>query len=465
MGKLQLGVFEDEVEEYGDDGRGAGVSDIASAVQTAAHAKASGEEPYEVVLDSVRRQMAQSGRWSPHRLDNPTAGDQREAEKLIQGIVQSYQETASVKGFPALDDEERTVQSILDEIFGWGPISAYMQDPNVEEILVNGPGNIWVIDDTGKHQVGVKFRSGAQLVNFINRAAAPKGRKIDRKSPELNVKLRDGSRMHAIMEPLTDNVPIAVTIRRHRLIARTLNDLVTLGTITAPVATLFRWAILGRLNVVISGGTGSGKTNMINALCSEIPSDERVITVEDTQELQLHNIQDWIALVTREASEGVGAITQQDLIRNTLRMRPDRVITGETRGAEVVDILKAANTGHDGQMLTVHANSERDVVARLEELYWEGLPHASISNIRRQVARAFQLIIHLRRIEIAGKTQRLVTGVAEITGRMEGDLPEVVPIFEDKGSGLNWSGVYPKCIETMNDRGGHAFNFREIVAG
>jgi pilus assembly protein CpaF len=460
---FQLGVYEDEAEAYGSDGEE--MSDVAAAVQTAAHEKASSEEPYEVVLDSARRQMAQGGRWPPHRLDNPSAGDQREAEKLIRGIVQSYQETASIKGLPALDDEERTVRSILDEIFGWGPISAYMQDPNVEEILVNGPSNVWVIDEAGKHQVGARFRSAAQLVNFINRAAAPRGRKIDRKSPELNVKLRDGSRMHAIMEPLTDNVPVAVTIRRHRLIARTLADLVALGTIAPPVDTFFRWAVLGRLNVVISGGTGSGKTNMINTLCSEIPPDERVITVEDTQELQLHNIRDWVALVTREASEGVAAITQQDLIRNTLRMRPDRVITGEARGAEIVDILKAANTGHDGQMLTVHANSERDVVARVEELYWEGLPQANVSNIRRQAARAFQLIIHLRRIEIAGRTQRLVTGVAEITGRMEGDLPEVVPLFEDTGSGLRWTGVYPRCIETMNDRGGHAFDFREIVAG
>jgi pilus assembly protein CpaF len=279
----------------------------------------------------------------------------------------------------------------------------------------------------------------------------------------LSVKLRDGSRMHAIMEPLTDNVPVAVSIRRHRLVARTLDDQVRLGTITPQVATFLRWAVQGRLNIVISGGTGTGKTNMVNALCSEIPPSERVISVEDTQELQLTTIGDWVALVTREESEGVTHISQQQLIRNTLRMRPDRVITGEARGAEVVDILKAANTGHDGQMLTVHANSERDVVARMEELYLEGLPQASLGNIRRQIARAFQLIIHLRRVESGGRTQRLVTGVAEITGRMEGDIPEVVPLFADPGSGLAWTGVHPKCVDTMNERGGRSYHFREIV--
>lgn len=463
MPGFQLGHFDDQEPQY-DGVSTSGASDIAASVRAAGHAKSSGEEPYDVVLDGVRRQMAEGGRWPPHRLDNPTPQDQKEAEELIRRCARSYQETAMVKSLLALDDEERVVQAILDEIFGWGPISAYMQDPSVEEILVNGPRSIWVIDEKGKHQVAAQFRSAAQLVNFINRAAAPKGRKIDRKSPELNVKMRDGSRMHAIMEPLTDNVPIAVTIRRHRLVARTLDDLVRLGTVTAPVAKFLRWAVAGRLNIVISGGTGTGKTNMINALCSEIPSDERVITVEDTQELQLHTILDWVALVTREASEGTKAIAQQDLIRNTLRMRPDRVITGEARGAEVVDILKAANTGHDGQMLTVHANSERDVVARMEELYLEGLPASSLPNIRRQVARAFQLIIHLERIEIAGKVRRLVTGVAEITGRMEGDIPEVVPLFEDKGNGLIWTGVYPKCVETINKRGGLAVNFREIAS-
>jgi len=461
MSGFQLGQFDDR----NTAAAAAGVSDIAASVQAAAHASAAGgEEPYDAVLNSVRRQMAEGGRWPPHRLDNPTPQDQKEAEDLIRRCANSYQETAQVNSLPALDDEERVVQAILDEIFGWGPISAYMQDPNVEEILVNGPKNIWVIDgEKGKYQVGVQFRSGAQLVNFINRAAAPKGRKIDRKSPELNVKMRDGSRMHAIMEPLTDNLPIAVTIRRHRLVARTLDDLVALGTVSAPVARFFRWAVAGRLNVIISGGTGTGKTNMINALCSEIPPHERVITVEDTQELQLHTIQDWVALVTREASEGTKAITQQDLIRNTLRMRPDRVITGEARGSEVVDILKAANTGHDGQMLTVHANSERDVIDRLEGLYLEGLPNANETNIRRQVATAFQLVIQLERVEIAGKIQRLVTGIAELTGRMEGRVPELVPLFEDRGSGLTWSGVFPKCIETINKRGGLAVNFREIA--
>jgi len=464
----KLGRFDDD-EEYHDSDEGEQpFSPIAAAVQEAAHRKAEENEPYEVVLREVRRQITEQRLFSPAQMENPTAQDLKDAEALVRKVVDGYQQTAHVRGLPPLDDEERAVKMVLDEIFGWGPISPYMQDPTVEEIIINGPHSIFVIDESGKHPVPARFRTAAQLINFVNRAAAPRGRKIDRKHPELNVKLRDGSRLHAIMEPLTDNVPIAVTIRRHRLVARTLDDLIRLGTLTEQVAEFLRWCVRGRLNVVISGGTASGKTNFINALCAEIDPDERVITVEDTQELQLVTIRDWVALVTREASEGVRPITQEELIRNTLRMRPDRIITGEARGPEIVPILEAANTGHDGQMLTVHANSPAHVIQRMETMYLKGR-EVPLRVIRQEIADAFQVIVHLKRVEIPGsggkrQIRRIVTGVSEITGRMEGDVPEVVPIFEDKGNGLSWTGIYPKHMETIRERSGMACNFRQIVS-
>ncbi|MEE8391270.1 MAG: ATPase, T2SS/T4P/T4SS family [Anaerolineae bacterium] len=259
--------------------------------------------------------------------------------------------------------------------------------------------------------------------------------------------MRDGSRLHAVMEPLTVNVPIAITIRRHRLVARTLDDLVKLGTITPLAKDFLQMAVTGRLNLVVAGSTASGKTNLLNAMCNAADDGDRFILVEDTPELQVAKT-DVVQLTTREGVEGARGYTVADLVIEALRMRPDRIITGEARGAEVVDVLMAANTGHDGQMLTVHANSTRDVIQRLETMYLLRGTDVPLVAIRRQIADAFQLVLFIRRVFIGKQQKRFVTQIAEMQPSqfMEGDKVIVQNIFEDNGQGLAWTGYFPRML-------------------
>jgi len=426
---------------------------------------------YEQVLDQVRQRLKQA-LTSPAQFENPSDADLKQAQTIIGGIVHAAHQQALARGLPSFsDDLDKVAASILQEIFGFGPLAPYMNDPDIEEIICNGPHDIWIIGaERGKQKAGAQFRDAQHLVNFLNRAASARGRSIDRKTPTLDVKMKDGSRLHAIMEPLTENVPVAVTIRRHRLVARTIKDLVALGTVTPPVAEFLVAAVRGRLNIIVSGSTASGKTNFINALCSEIPPGERVITVEDTQELQL-TMPDRINLVTRDAVESAGGFEIGDLIRQCLRMRPDRIITGEARGPEIVDILAAANTGHDGQMLTIHANGPKDVVQRMETMFMmkKDMGDVPLIAIRRQIADAFQVIVHLQRVFIAGRPKRFVVGVAEIepSVKMEGDKVVVTPLFEDKGQGLTWTGAYPsqQLMRAIQERGGQTLDFRRLANG
>jgi pilus assembly protein CpaF len=256
------------------------------------------------------------------------------------------------------------------------------------------------------------------------------------------------------MGPVTANVPIAVTIRRHRLVARNLEDLTRLGTITPQVEQFLHLAVQARLNMIVAGGTASGKTNLLSSLCNAADDGDRFVTVEDTPELQIEK-RDVVALMTRESTEEARQFTMADLIVESLRMRPDRIITGEARGAEVVDVLMAANTGHDGQMLTVHANSTRDVVQRLETMYLMRGGDVPLVAIRRQIADAFQVVIFIKRVFIGTKQKRFVTEIAEMLPSqfMEGDKVVTQVIYEDKGSGLNYTGDYPQRLaQTLKDR-------------
>ncbi len=441
-------------------------SSFAVAMSDAVAVQSAQENPYDIVLAEARTRLKSA--FNPARLENPSEQDLQEAHGIVSKLVSTYQQQALARNLPSFDGEsDQVVQMVLDDIFGFGPLAPYMDDPDIEEIICNGPFDIWTIGgNAGKQQVSAQFRRAEDLINFVNRAAAGRGRGIDRRSPTLDVKMRDGSRLHAIMDPLVDNVKIAVTIRRHRLVARTISDLVTLGTVTQPVSEFLIAAVKGRLNTIVTGSTASGKTNFINALCSEIPASERVITVEDTQELQIA-LRDRINLVTREGAEGANAYTIADLVRQCLRMRPDRVITGEARGPEIVDILAAANTGHDGQMLTVHANSPKDVIQRLETMYLMRGGDVPLIAIRRQIADAFQLIVHLQRVFIAGRPKRFVTAVAEISpsSMMEGDKVLVTNIFEDKGHGLAWTNNYPSAalLKIIQERSGQALDFRRLT--
>ena len=444
-------------------------SPIAAAMAGAVVTPNGQHNLYEQVLDQVRQRLKQV-LTHPNQFEDPSEADLRQARDIVTHLVNAAQQQSLSQNLPSFsDDPESVAAAMLQEIFGFGPLASYMGDPDIEEIICNGPHDIWIIGaEHGKQKAGAQFRNAQHLVNFCNRAASARGKGIDRKNPTLDVKMKDGSRLHAIMEPLLENVPVAVTIRRHRLVARTMRDLVALGTVTQPVADLLTAVVRGRLNIIVSGSTASGKTNFINALCDEIPQSERVITVEDTQELQL-TLPDRINLVTRDAAESAGAFSIADLIRQCLRMRPDRIITGEARGPEIVDILAAANTGHDGQMLTVHANGPKDVVQRLETMYMmrEKMGDVPLVAIRRQIADAFQLIVHLQRVFIGGRPRRFVTGVAEIapSAHMEGDQVLVTPLFEDKGNGLSWSGNHPSqsLLRAIQERSGQTLDFRRLT--
>ena len=450
--------------QFQDDAGGASVA--AQVLQVAAMQHAQDTDTFVLLLTEVRNAISGRSVLTPAQMENPSAQDVRAVESIAREVVSRYDQVAHIQGLPPLPgDVDTTVQAILDEIFGFGPLAPLMSNPEVEEIEINGPEQIYVVTERGRELTPYRFRGVQALIDFVNRAAAYRGRKIDRANPMVDVKMRDGSRLHAIMDPLVDNeFRIAVTIRRHRLVARTLDDLVARATISPVAAEFLRWVIRGRLNVIISGGTSSGKTNFLNALAAEIPPNERVITIEDTPELRIV-VPDWVALVTRRPSEGVSAITQEDLVRETLRMRPDRIITGEARGPEIVAILEAANTGHDGQLMTIHANSPKHVITRVETLYLKARD-VPLEAVRRELADGFQLIIHLKRISTGPISRRVVTDIVEITGRMEGATVELQPIFQDRGQGLAWTGLYPRTLlSRIEERAGIALDFNSLVGG
>jgi len=454
---MPLGRFYDDYD--GEDGRGS--SPIAQAMTEVAQAQAQVSDDgtaLDVLLAQVREHLTSRHVLNAAQMENPTAAELTQVRQVVNEIVKEYVHTATANGLPPLTIEpEEAVERILGEIFGFGPIEPYMHDPTVEEIAINGPNRIFVTSaGKGKRRVPARFRSAEQLFNFVNAMAAASGRKIDRQNPEINVKMRDGSRLHAIMEPLVDNAFMAVTIRRHRTVVKSLDDLVRTGAITPALATFLRWAVKGKLNIIVSGGTAAGKTTLLNVLTTEIPIGERIITVEDTPELHLpvHEAEgcedgDVIHLLTRPPTSDIEEIGLDRLVRSCLRMRPDRIITGEARGPEIVDVLTAANTGHRGQMLTVHANSVQHAVQRLETMYHMAGKRVESKAIREQIVSGFDLLIHLRHEQVGEQGFRFVSGVAELTGRMEEETVEVALLFEDKGEGLVWTGQWPVCLEKM----------------
>ncbi|MEA3341260.1 MAG: ATPase, T2SS/T4P/T4SS family [Chloroflexota bacterium] len=404
------------------------------------------EDVLTIVLGEARERI--QTQMTPSQIEDPSDEDMRLAEGIIRPLVDSIFSRSLHDGRRITQSQDEVVRHVVDEIFGFGPLAPYLADPEIEEVIVNGPNCVSIIHaERGKEKTGAKFRGAMEVANFVNRAASGGGRWLDKANPKLDARMRDGSRLHAIMSPLTVNVPIAVTIRRHRLVARTLEDLTRLGTITPLAEKFLRIAVQGRLNLIVAGGTASGKTNLLNAMCDTASDGDRFIVVEDTPELQVDK-EDVIQLATREGAEDAEAFTIADLIIEALRMRPDRIITGEARGPEVVDVLMAANTGHDGQMLTVHANSTRDVIQRLETMYLLRGTNVPLIAIRRQVADAFQLILFIKRVFIGKKQRRFVTQIAEMQPSqfMEGEKVIVQNVFEDKGQGLRWTGYYPERL-------------------
>src|SRR5918996_76909 len=332
-------------------------------------------------------------------------------------------------------EREQLVVEVQHETFGLGPIEPLMQDPTVSDILVNGPHEVYV-ERRGKLQkTSAIFRDDAHLMQVIERIVSAVGRRVDESSPMVDARLKDGSRVNAIIPPLALDGPV-LSIRRFAVDPYKMADLVQFGALTEQLAEVLKGAVQARLNVLVSGGTGAGKTTMLNILSNYIPASERIVTIEDSAELQLQ--QDHVVrLETRPANiEGSGAVTPRDLVINTLRMRPDRIVVGESRGAEALDMLQAMNTGHDGSMTTVHANSTRDALSRIETMTLMSGLSLPMRAMREYISSALDLVIQLARL--SDGTRRLVR-VTEVVG-MEDEVITSQDIFVFEQQGIDQDG-------------------------
>jgi pilus assembly protein CpaF len=357
-------------------------------------------------------------------------------------------------------EREQLVMEVQHETFGLGPIEPLMQDPTVSDILINGPKEVYV-ERRGKLQkTSAIFRDDAHLMQVIERIVSAVGRRVDESSPMVDARLKDGSRVNAIIPPLALDGPV-VSIRRFAVDPFKMADLLTFGALTEQLAEVLKGAVQARLNILVSGGTGAGKTTMLNILSNYIPASERIVTIEDSAELQLQ--QDHVVrLETRPANiEGAGAVAARDLVRNALRMRPDRIVVGEVRGGEVLDMLQAMNTGHDGSMSTVHANSTRDALSRIETMVLMSGLSLPMRAMRDYIASALDLVIQLARL--SDGTRKLVR-VTEIVG-MEEDVvtTQDIFVFEQQGVDQNGrvrgfhraTGVRPRFSERLERAGIH----------
>jgi pilus assembly protein CpaF len=353
---------------------------------------------------------------------------------------------------------QRIMQEIENEILGLGPLEQLLSDPSISDILVNGPDQVYM-ERHGKLELSdIRFDNEQHLMTIIDRIVSRVGRRIDESSPMVDARLQDGSRVNAIIPPLAIDGP-QLSIRRFATECLTVERLIELHELTNDISTVLKAIVRGRLNVLISGGTGSGKTTLLNVLSSFIPADERIITIEDSAELQLQQSHK-VRLETRPSNiEGKGEVTQRDLVRNSLRMRPDRIIIGEVRGAEALDMLQAMNTGHDGSLTTIHANSPRDALTRIESMVAMSGVELPTRQVRGQIASALDIIIQLERQEDG---VRRMTSVQEIQG-LEGDVITLSEIFRFQRRGMDKdhtvlgdytaTGIVPKFQDRLRQRG------------
>ena len=332
-------------------------------------------------------------------------------------------------------DRENLVDEVLNEVFGLGPLEPLMQDPSISDILVTTPSRVYVERNGKLVKTPVRFKDNAHLQRIIQKIVGHAGRRIDESSPMVDARLPDGSRVNAVIEPVAVDGPL-LSIRRFSTDPLTADDLIQMRTLTAEMMTLLAACVRVRVNIIIAGGTGTGKTTLLNVLSTYIPEDERIVTIEDTAELQLR--QEHVArMETRPPNiEGQGAIKQRQLVINSLRMRPNRIILGEVRGEEALDMLQAMNTGHDGSLATIHANSCRDALSRLEMMVGMGNPNISLQSIRQQIASAVNLYVQVSRLSDGS---RKITQLAETIGMRDGEV-ELRQLFEFEKLGVRPDG-------------------------
>jgi pilus assembly protein CpaF len=377
--------------------------------------------------------------------------------KIDAMAVQIIQEDESFRGKV---DRKKAVEELIHDLTGFGPINPLLLDEEITEIMVNGPNQVYV-ERGGRVELSyVQFRDDEHVMSIIDKIVSPIGRRVDESSPMVDARLPDGSRVNVIIPPLSLKGP-TITIRKFAKEPFTIENLIDFGTTTREMAIFLEACVKARLNVFVSGGTGSGKTTTLNVLSSFIPSDERIVTIEDAAELQLW--QDHVvSLESRPANiEGKGAITIRDLVRNSLRMRPERIVIGEVRGGEALDMLQAMNTGHDGSLATGHSNSPRDMISRLETMVLMAGLDLPVKAIREQIAGAVDLIIQQTRLRDG---TRKITNITEVQG-MEGDVIVLQDIFSFRQTGVDEdgkivgklvpTGVRPKFYERLETSGIH----------
>lgn len=381
-----------------------------------------------------------------------TPGTEEEITHIIEEAVEEFASEVARK------DRARIVSEIRNEVSGYGPLEALLADPSVSEIMVNGPKQIYVERSGRLEKSQVTFRDDEHVRRIIDRIVSPLGRHIDDSTPMVDARLPNGSRVNAIIPPVSLVGP-SLTIRKFSSTPLTIRNLISYNSLSQNMARFLEAAVKGRLNILVSGGTGSGKTTLLNVLSAYIPSAERIVTIEDAAELKL--LQEHVVSLESRAPnlEGAGAITIRDLVRNALRMRPDRIVVGEVRGGETLDMLQAMNTGHDGSMTTAHANSPRDALLRIETMVMMSGMELPVAAIRTQVASALDIVIQQTRLRDGS---RKVTSISEISG-MEGDVITMQELFRFQTDGYSESGsvvgrfmatgTRPHCLDKIINNG------------
>ena len=425
-------------------------------------------DPFSHVKQVVHQQLLETL--------GPKLYDARMTQSDLEAKVRaSLQEVLALEETPLTTaDRTRIAQEVSDDILGYGPIEPYLRDPDITEVMINGHDDIWIERDGRIHKVDGGFTNESHLRRTIDKIVGRVGRRIDEASPMVDARLPDGSRVNAVIPPLALDGSL-LTIRKFSADPYTYEDLINFGSLSRATAEFLAACVKGRLNILVSGGTGAGKTTTLNVLSSFIPEDERIITIEDSAELQLH--QDHVLrLESRPPNiEGKGEIKIRDLVRNSLRMRPDRIVVGEVRDAAALDMLQAMNTGHDGSICTAHSNSPRDALARIETMVLMAGVDLPMRAIREQVSSALDLIVHQTRFKDG---TRRITHVTEVVG-MEGDTITLQDVFKfDHGMGfddngralgsLKSTGLRPKFLTQLADHGVHVngelFTFEQFVS-
>lgn len=416
------------------------------------------EKEYQAIKSDIHAKIIDEMPEALQRAINQSTGDQKEVRRMVENIC--AEEVRNNPFAVPLGDRERLVDELISEIMGLGPIEPFLQDSSVSEVMVNGPDSIYIERSGHLIKTETRFRNAEHLMHIIDRIVSAVGRRVDESSPMVDARLLDGSRVNVIIPPLSLIGP-CLTIRKFSRDVLTVDKMIEFGSFDERMAQFLEACVRGRLNIVVSGGTGSGKTTLLNVLSSYVPESERIVTLEDSAELQLHQ-DNLVTLETRPANiEGEGEISMRDLVRNALRMRPDRIIVGEVRTGEALDMLQAMNTGHDGSMTTAHANSARDLLSRLETMVLMSGMELPLRAIRSQIASAVDIVVQIARMRDGS---RKIINISEVTG-MEGDIITMQDLFRFEQQGIDGdgrlrgefvsTGLRPLCSEKLELNGIH----------